>query len=1039
MSFEEELEIVKKTEGILLSDMNLSVRLYNCLRRAGYISLVDIMLADSCKFREIRNFGRTSEEELNGILSYVRNATREEIIARINLNIACADENCIVTPNAEKTVIEVALGQRLNVGNILFKDSSGNLVEDISVYEILFSNRVLNFLSKNKILSLRSLSNLPYGELENAQGLGEKCIAELMNVISERVTSIHLKEDVGQRIVELANRVIAYYSAILVDIDAEKMYSLLQKALIGLCLKGETIESLEEKEMSFFLSFGPLKSIVSERIYSDAADTIIVGTDIELLCYAYGFNGYELKKAFYALIESLHKEKRVRIIDNKLYKYKFFLNEWIETLDGNFKVALTHRCEGMTLEEVGDVLEVTRERIRQIVSKGLERHPALYEEDYAPILEKYAFTDAQFAELFGVTLFQINFLRLNHKKGSGDIQEFLADNTIPELYKERVGRVFRDSIVLINGECVPLKREILLERLLHTYFADEECTTEQFEKFYIDFLAENGLAKNENLLFPTSRAFEARIIDYPYTIYKLGRRIRYYDTTAPDIDALLLQTNIIQYNNMEISTLKIFRESPEVMDAYDIRDEYELHNLLRKRIKDISCADISITRMPFITVGVADRFQQVEELLLQNAPISNYDLAVAYEERYGVQKETVLANFFTQIDVYFHDGIFDLEQEELPEEDYVKMQEALTGDIYLWSEVIAIYKTISSSSKEEAINAMTLKKLGYKVYSQYVINNKYSSADAYITYLLTRNPKFDLNEIDAGIRRLQIFYSAFNNLRESLDLIEIDKDIFVTFEYFQSNYKFVSKDELKEIVAQIITNQDFYFSINGIANSGICDFNFGIVNNVYFLNSIIRVQDGIKTAKMGEVYIASRGGELSHLGLISHLIHNYGETNIYDLLERLKSLFGIKIDKSRVIYVMETSQELYYDGVFEVVCKGCAPEYLNADDFWNGSRAANIVADKKEAIACAEVSIAQVYWKDKFTTFLDYCGEHSLTLMRDLFEINFDNLYKKASDYNLSKNIVSDIMKQFAEWVKNYTDNTSRNEESMSIFDLFFK
>lgn len=35
---------------------------------------------------------------------------------------------------------------------------------------------------------------------------------------------------------------------------------------------------------------------------------------------------------------------------------------------------------------------------------------------------------------------------------------------------------------------------------------------------------------------------------------------------------------------MEITSLKLFRDYPDLMREYDIRDEYELHNLLKKLV-----------------------------------------------------------------------------------------------------------------------------------------------------------------------------------------------------------------------------------------------------------------------------------------------------------------------------------------------------------------------------------------------------------------------------------------------------------------------
>lgn len=60
----------------------------------------------------------------------------------------------------------------------------------------------------------------------------------------------------------------------------------------------------------------------------------------------------------------------------------------------------------------------------------------------------------------------------------------------------------------------------------------------------------------------------------------------------------------------------------------------------------------------FMLIRESDRFKQVRELLYQTTPISKDDLAMEYEVRYGVKKETVLANFFGEIDVYLNNRIF---------------------------------------------------------------------------------------------------------------------------------------------------------------------------------------------------------------------------------------------------------------------------------------------------------------------------------------------------------------------------------------------
>ena len=49
-----------------------------------------------------------------------------------------------------------------------------------------------------------------------------------------------------------------------------------------------------------------------------------------------------------------------------------------------------------------------------------------------------------------------------------------------------------------------------------------------------------------------------------------------------DYEELLETLKLNAYQNVELSTLKFMETYPEVMKKYDIRDQYELHNLLRK-------------------------------------------------------------------------------------------------------------------------------------------------------------------------------------------------------------------------------------------------------------------------------------------------------------------------------------------------------------------------------------------------------------------------------------------------------------------------
>lgn len=73
-------ELIAKTADIDLADLPMSIRLYNCLRRGGYATLTDVMIEAPDKFSQIRNFGKTSEQELMTIIQFARTASREQIL-----------------------------------------------------------------------------------------------------------------------------------------------------------------------------------------------------------------------------------------------------------------------------------------------------------------------------------------------------------------------------------------------------------------------------------------------------------------------------------------------------------------------------------------------------------------------------------------------------------------------------------------------------------------------------------------------------------------------------------------------------------------------------------------------------------------------------------------------------------------------------------------------------------------------------------------------------------------------------------------------
>ena len=146
--------------------------------------------------------------------------------------------------------------------------------------------------------------------------------------------------------------------------------------------------------------------------------------------------------------------------------------------------------------------------------------------------------------------------------------------------QENLKKVIYKKCILINGKYISKNRPSLIN-----YYIERYCKSltkyEDFMRDYHDFL---------NILEPRSRdIFEINestcktyLANSMCVLWSQGQQFRYYNIQSRNYNNLLEKINLSQYDGLEISTLKIFRENPELMEQYDIYDEYELYNLLKR-------------------------------------------------------------------------------------------------------------------------------------------------------------------------------------------------------------------------------------------------------------------------------------------------------------------------------------------------------------------------------------------------------------------------------------------------------------------------
>lgn len=335
------------------------------------------------------------------------------------------------------------------------------------------------------------------------------------------------------------------------------------------------------------------------------------------------------------------------------------LADWVASLKDTHRQVLEMRLQGLKLQQAGEVLGVTRERVRQIEAKNLKRRPRIIEDSYQHLFDTYDIPEDAFCALTGETQQTYYYLKLVSDTKRADrrpMEELLDDDGISEGIKEAFRTSNADpSALYVDGERIEKNKQAIAAHVLHRELAGGPVPLSQLYDTYSEFIQGQGCGDDARLSPGDRRAFSGllernqELLIVPSDEYGEGTVVRSYDTTkdfAPLQEALKTFANA----NAECSTAWLLKQEPvaSIARVLDIRTGNELHAVIRRYCEEIS--GITLGRMPMITLGEADRSEQVLRLAQEMAPVSVTDLADEYERRYGVATPTFKANFMNGVD-----------------------------------------------------------------------------------------------------------------------------------------------------------------------------------------------------------------------------------------------------------------------------------------------------------------------------------------------------------------------------------------------------
>lgn len=495
-----------------------------------------------------------------------------------------------------------------------------------------------------------------------------------------------------------------------------------------------------------------------------------------------------------------------------------------------------------------------------------------------------------------------------------------AKKNFTSILNKYIKQIIIDNFIFIDGRRTEKTKSAVFRRFLSQYSLVPTDIDYLFKE-YSAFLMHNNISldKYGYSKFPT---FSNMVAERQDTLLSLGHKVRYYSYNANDIKKLIEQLNLSEYKDIEISCNKLFDENKELMAEYNILNVHELHNLLKKHYSN---EDADFSRMPIIRFGKADREQQVINFAHTIAPISTMGLAEAYEEAFGIQKNTFIANYAQYLRDYTYRGtiVFD-DVEQISEQERNEILSALTKDFYFIHDVEVVFKRIFFDNYHKHMNQATLKSLGFYMAPQYIMSMKYASLREYINTKFDSMPILDLN-IYNEYKVLGAFENWFYSKRNNSDLIKFSHNKYISSKALSKVG--ITKDTLVEYTKQVlkcVQNKFFtIYSISNMLNSFELE-SFGF-EDIFYEDVLMQLAGAAFTRINNVVLFKNTSESISLSYFIVSLMEHFRSVNIYDLIIKIKEEYGILLTKHDITSLTEET-DLYYNNITENL-------YINYDEF----------------------------------------------------------------------------------------------------------
>lgn len=599
--------------------------------------------------------------------------------------------------------------------------------------------------------------------------------------------------------------------------------------------------------------------------------------------------------------------------------------EWAESVPGREGSILRARLGGATLQEVGDSEGMTRERARQLAERALRRRPALAEDRWLPLFERYAFTCQQLEALTEQDASAYHYLSMvasTRKADRLDLSALVDDPDAPQELKDRLldMRVVSD-VVKDDGAVVRTTKEDIITYLLRKHASAGPLSLEQLLSLYEGFLREHALESVSRLASNGARAFGAYLDRCDNVLYARvppndqGERkgLRFYDAASKDFSGLRGALERLSSRNIEVSATWLARlpEVQEAMRVLDLRNEYELYAIMYRYCQDVP--GIELGRVPMLKLGVADRTAQVEQVIEEVGPATSDVIAAEYERRYGVRRDTFCGTFLRDFYLYCHDGVYAIERAELDERQMADLRTILSdaGEYCSAKEVEARFRQLHPEWTGTLAAAGNLRGAGFVRSGELLVRE---GVDEHVAFarLIASHDRFTLGEGDfpPEVSGNEAFVSELNKALRSWQVVEVAERRYYGIEEFFTAEPPLSESDFQAFLDSVVASASPDVPFNGFslrkrgvtakldAAAASLGLGMDLADNVIQLGY---VGGRLKRTTINDTPVFCKAyGQFDSNDLLAWLLEVEGPLSARDVVKRLKELFDIDLIPAQV-------------------------------------------------------------------------------------------------------------------------------------------